>query len=103
MNGTLTANVGYDATGQIDICTEYGVNDPGCWDRALYAYGPDGFCGDSPHQVACSDHYGSGEGPLPEQIIFPVVANQHYYIVVDGYGTDPKSYGTFNLRIYLQP
>jgi len=96
-SGTLTASVGYDSTGTIDICAVYGIGgDPGCWDRVLYAYGPGGCTGSN--QVACSDR---GLEDV-EIITFPVVANLTYNIIIDGYFNDPSAWGTYNLHLFLQ-
>jgi cysteine-rich repeat protein len=100
VDGTLTVNVGYDTTGSIDICAIYGVDDPGCWDRFLYAYAP-GQCGNPASQIACSDN--PDDPARPEEVTFAVLAGLTYSVVVDGYGDSVKDYGTYNIRIFLTP
>lgn len=103
VDGMLTASVGRDVTHSIDICAAWGPNDPGCWDRALYVYGPPNGCPNS--QIACSD---DANDPMAiEEISFPVVANEHYHVVIDShddiYPWPHQFYGTYSLHLELLP
>lgn len=96
-DGTITASVGLDVTGAIDICDEYGLVHSGCWDRVLYAY-EESDCGGI--QIACSD---SGDWEAVEIVSFPVTNGGSYSLVIDGLWDDPSSYGTYNLHVELVP
>ncbi|MBN4059021.1 hypothetical protein JYT22_00035 [Endomicrobium sp. AH-315-J14] len=96
--GTLTATVGLDDNGG-DVCVQFGKDDPGCWDRVIYA---STVCDEDTGvgaQIACND---SGPPGAPETISFPVEAGTSYWIVVDGYDGQLYSYGTYKLRLKLE-
>ena len=92
-SGVLTAKIGFDCSGTIDICAT-SPTAPACWDYVLWSVGPN-VCNGGP-QIACSN------GPVtPEVLSFPVQAAQSYFIIVDGHGAAPGNYGPYNLILEL--
>ncbi len=100
-DGTITASIGYDITGTIDVCAQNGLVDPGCWNRLIYAVGPDQCddgMGNLGPSLACNQ---AGFGVA--QITFPVQGAKEYYVVVDGNGNFEFDYGSYNLHLQLTP
>ncbi len=101
VDGTITASIGYDITGTIDVCAQNGLVDPGCWGRFIYVVGPDqcdngmGVLGPA---ITCSQ---GGFGVA--EVTFPVVGAKEYYIIVDGNGNSSYQYGSYNLHLQLVP
>ena len=93
-SGTLTAMVGYDASGSINICATHTLIDPGCWDYVLWAVGPNQCAGGT--QIDCSDQVF-----MPEVISFPVEKASSYFVIVDGFAQYPGNFGPYNLRLEL--
>lgn len=102
--GTVTATIGFDPTNTIDVCEQSGFATAHCWDRVLYAVGPDDCDVDSDGildspQLACSDATALG----PETITFPVEAMKDYFIIVDAIFSSPTYFGAYNLVLELTP
>ena len=93
-SGNLTVSIGYAADGTTDICA-VNVNDPGCWDRVIYARTS---CTDAATELACGD---LGAFNV-EKITFAVTAGTTYYVFVDGYDDQYYSAGPYNLVFKLQ-
>ncbi len=103
-DGTLTATVGYDMSGTVNICDKDPL-DPDCWQYVLYALdavNPDtcgATCTCNPGaQLACSE---TGIF-LPQKIQFPVKNGHSYFIVVDGDDNIYRPFGPFNLNVSLK-
>lgn len=93
-NGVLTATVGNTENDQA-FCNVGPL--AGCWDRTVYAL--EGTCSVA-NQIACSDD--DLDGGAVEEISFPVVAGQSYYVVVDGADATALSQGLYDLRLELE-
>jgi cysteine-rich repeat protein len=101
-DGMLTATIGLDATGMLDICDTYGLIDPRCWDYVLWAVGPNACVDMGGTQFACSDSETYGV----ETISFPVISGEAYHIIVDGftdYFPGAPTYGPYTLRLEHTP
>jgi cysteine-rich repeat protein len=109
-DGTVTARVGYDATGQKPIC-EVDIFDPSCqWDKVLYAVeavdidncGTNCSCVDNTNklgtQIACSNNPGLFSA---EEISFPVKKDRSYFVIVDG-SKSVKNSGSYHFHVSLK-
>jgi hypothetical protein len=96
VSGTMKASVGFQPDGVTASCS-LDPNPPTCVDFVLYVRSS---CLDKNSELDCSD-----EGfNTPETISIPVVANQTYFIIVDGFSDvsdDPYGAGNFNLLVTL--
>ncbi|MBI4703902.1 MAG: hypothetical protein HY744_22565 [Deltaproteobacteria bacterium] len=95
--GTLTASIGYEADGLTETCVAKGTQDLGCWNRVLYVRTT---CTDQDSEIACANT--GGVWSAVEKMSFPVVKGGVYSLVLDGYWSGAKNYGTYWLHINLQ-
>jgi len=97
-DGTLTAVVGEGYANE-PLCPDGSLGEfpLTCWDRALYIRST---CTDTTTELGCSDN--PADADAAETVAVPVVANQDYYVIVDGYDGEPYSSGQFVLRLMLQ-
>jgi cysteine-rich repeat protein len=111
-NGTVTAKIGYDLSGNIDVCAESGTFHPQCWDRLLYVVGPGTATDPIPLEAECNALFAAKKFPLacsdkgaftPEVISFPVEATKNYFLAVDSYHDDPNGFGSFIVHVELKP
>jgi hypothetical protein len=117
--GTMTIRLGFDLAGTTAECVVDGAALP-CWDRVLHvrhtlgANGPaicastDDISNANPalwippaNQIAC-DYFGAAPG-YTQQVSFPVIDGEHYYVFVGGFYVNPTyMHGPYYLHVDLQ-
>lgn len=101
-DGTLRATLGLNGDG-VPFCGPDALQEPafpfptGCYDRALHVREA---CEDVGSEVACSDSPDSWW--TPEEVSFPVLAGQDYYVFVDGWNGDEFGVGQYVLELELE-
>jgi cysteine-rich repeat protein len=105
--GMMTVSVGYDTNGTTTICSE-DINDPGCWNTALFA---ETICGDMTSEPTCTDAANCVGGLACSQpsvcvgaaiITFAATEDVPYFVFVGGYDCTIYSAGPYNLFVTLQ-
>jgi hypothetical protein len=98
ITGTLSVAIGRTDDDASWICQADNAS-PECWDQFLYAR-TDCASTDLLDELDCADEFGLNRG---EEISFDVIEGEVVYLFVDGFNSNARSRGPFNLHLDLQP